>query len=53
LTTSTAAAAAAAAAAAVCHVCGHGLLLLVQIWRISDLLYLPEEQVVAELEAHR
>jgi hypothetical protein len=24
-----------------------------QLWRISDLLYLPEEQVVAELEAHR
>lgn len=24
-----------------------------QLWRISDLLYLPEEQVVQELEAHR
>jgi hypothetical protein len=27
--------------------------LLLQLWRISDLLYLPEDQVVAELEAHR
>jgi hypothetical protein len=26
---------------------------LLQLWRISDLLYLPEYQVVAELEAHR
>jgi hypothetical protein len=26
---------------------------LLQLWRISDLLYLPEDQVVAELEAHR
>lgn len=24
-----------------------------QLWRISDLLYRPEDEVVAELEAHR
>jgi hypothetical protein len=29
------------------------VLLSLQLWRISDLLYLPEDQVVAELEAHR
>jgi hypothetical protein len=26
---------------------------LLQIWRISDLIYKPEEEVVAELEKHR
>ncbi len=24
-----------------------------QIWRITDLLYMPEQQAMAELEAHR
>ncbi len=26
---------------------------MLQLWRINDLLYLPEDQVVQELEAHR
>jgi hypothetical protein len=34
-------------------VCSAALLVLLQLWRISDLLYLPEDEVVAELEAHR
>jgi hypothetical protein len=34
-------------------VCLAAVPFLLQLWRISDLLHLPEDQVVAELEAHR
>jgi len=34
-------------------VCLSVVLRCVQIWRINDLLYMPEQEALAELEAHR
>lgn len=33
--------------------CLFAVLCCVQIWRINDLLYMPEQEALAELEAHR